>query len=601
MKPLGITAKLLVMNGLILLIFSVTAMVVFLSFRSIETYIVTTVKQDVGHVVENAKTGRKLSRILSDVYQLKGAVLEEEDRLTSEGGRLIKETESLAEGNKDNKVKGILKVFNENLKMVFEQGAAVHTMFQKSLTLNNELIIHAADLSDVIEKTTVMVMMEGRSTAELERLNTDIPWFKEKILRINMVSSKVAREHLYGEDDEDRIHKGLRHIFSLFDELEVRLSSLLKSEPDIAAFGTQFIEKVREYREIINTYDDALHELEVRLAGLNASREQVSGVMESIDAQVMQSAGQIEKHIQERLQTYKPIILALCGMIFLAVLFLTYRGFRAVQPVKEVIEGLWTSYKSLLSASQQFSSSSCFLADSSSANAASVEQTSSSLEEISSMTRRNKDNASQADMLMKNARDVFDKAELAMNDLTVSMNNIFKTSSDTLHIIKSIDEIAFQTNLLSLNAAIEAARAGESGSGFAVVADEVRNLARRAGESARNSAELIEKTVKTMKDGMAYVSQTSESFKEVSQHSSRAYELVSEIAVSSEEQFRGVEQINIAIGNMEQAVQQNAANAEESASACEALNTQAEQLKDYIGQLSSLVGGSSDQAIYSRQ
>jgi methyl-accepting chemotaxis protein len=178
-----------------------------------------------------------------------------------------------------------------------------------------------------------------------------------------------------------------------------------------------------------------------------------------------------------------------------------------------------------------------------------------------------------------------------MGDLTESMKEISGASEETAKIIKTIDEIAFQTNLLALNAAVEAARAGEAGAGFAVVADEVRNLAMRAAEAAKNTANLIEGTVKKIKNGSDTVSKTNEAFSKVATQAKKVSELVGEISAASQEQAQGIEQINKAVAEMDKVTQQNAANAEESAAASEEMNAQAEVMKGFVGDLMALVGG----------
>jgi methyl-accepting chemotaxis protein len=213
------------------------------------------------------------------------------------------------------------------------------------------------------------------------------------------------------------------------------------------------------------------------------------------------------------------------------------------------------------------------------------------MEEMSAMTRKNSENAEMADGLMQEANQVVASANKSMEKLTVSMEDISKASEETFKIIKTIDEIAFQTNLLALNAAVEAARAGEAGAGFAVVADEVRNLAMRAADAAKNTAQLIEGTVKKINDGSELVSMTNDEFKQVSQSATKVGSLIAEISEASKEQSNGIEQVNIAITEMDKVVQQNAANAEESASASEEMHAQAEQLREYVRDLLVLVAG----------
>ncbi len=153
-----------------------------------------------------------------------------------------------------------------------------------------------------------------------------------------------------------------------------------------------------------------------------------------------------------------------------------------------------------------------------------------------------------------------------MDKLTVSMEEITKASEETSKIIKTIDEIAFQTNLLALNAAVEAARAGEAGAGFAVVADEVRNLAMRAADAAKNTAALIDGTVKKVTNGSTLVEQTNGAFTEVASSVVKGGELIGQIAAASSEQAQGIEQITVAVSEMDRVTQQNAAGAEEMAS-----------------------------------
>lgn len=261
--------------------------------------------------------------------------------------------------------------------------------------------------------------------------------------------------------------------------------------------------------------------------------------------------------------------------------------------LSRIIENLSNGAEQVSSASGQVSSSSQSLAEGASEQAASLEETSSSIEELSSMTKQNSDNANQANNLMTDSMKVVETANVSMNRLTESMKEISRASEETSKIIKTIDEISFQTNLLALNAAVEAARAGEAGAGFAVVADEVRNLALRAADAAKNTANLIEGTVKKIKDGSELVNDTNDAFKQVASSSTKVGHLIGEIAAASNEQADGIGQLSKAVAEMDTVTQQNAANAEESASASEEMNAQAQQMKDIVDELMAMVGGTS--------
>ena len=311
-------------------------------------------------------------------------------------------------------------------------------------------------------------------------------------------------------------------------------------------------------------------------------------VLSQLNREIEAAKQDIQKSIRGVLAWIGGISLAALAAVLVASFLFTRRSI--TRPVTRVVAGLNDGADQVASAASQISSTSQQLAEGSSEQAASIEETSASLEEMASMTRQNADNARQADDLMKETKRVVAQAKESMSQMCRSMDDITKASEDTSKIIKTIDEIAFQTNLLALNAAVEAARAGEAGAGFAVVADEVRNLAMRAADAARNTAGLIEETVKKVKGGAALMASTDHAFGQVHESANKVADLVGEIAAASGEQAQGIEQVNKAVSEMDQVTQQNAASAEESASASEEMSAQAETMKAMVNDLLAMIG-----------
>ncbi len=281
------------------------------------------------------------------------------------------------------------------------------------------------------------------------------------------------------------------------------------------------------------------------------------------------------------------LIIAVAIGVLLAVLI--SRGTTRV--LVNVSQLLDESSTQVAAAATQVSSASQSLAEGASEQAASLEETSASLEEISSMTQRNAENAENARQLANQTRAAADSGASDMQKMISAMDAI-KTSSDNIaKIIKTIDEIAFQTNILALNAAVEAARAGEAGMGFAVVADEVRNLAQRSAQAAHETADRIEDSIRKSEQGVQISGLVAESLTNIVTKARKVDELVGEIATASREQSQGIQQVNTAVTQMDKVTQSNAASAEESASASEELNAQASTLKDAVHELVQLVGG----------
>jgi methyl-accepting chemotaxis protein len=366
------------------------------------------------------------------------------------------------------------------------------------------------------------------------------------------------------------------------------------------ASGNLFIQEIIRKAKVLKPGEVAEQLYPWQNQGEATARTKVARIMYFEPWDWVIGAGSYEEEFyraRDQVQTIGKTSNWILGGVWMVSLFLTTMIWIWVaggisRRINHVVIQLQEGSDQVASASQQVSAASQSLAEGATEQAASLEETSSSLEEMASMTKKNADNAAQANTLASQARKAADNGSQAMGRMNTAITDIQKSSNETAKIIKVIDEIAFQTNLLALNAAVEAARAGEAGKGFAVVAEEVRNLAMRSAEAAKNTSSMIEESVKNSKNGVDIAGEVGKALNEIVQGIGKTTDLVAEIAAATNEQAQGIDQVNSAVGQMDKVTQSNAANAEESASASEELSAQAEQMTRVVGELSALVSGS---------
>ncbi len=256
-----------------------------------------------------------------------------------------------------------------------------------------------------------------------------------------------------------------------------------------------------------------------------------------------------------------------------------------------VIHELTDSTAQINVAASAISDTSDNLAEGARHQAGQLHDTTGILADMASTTRNNAETANKTNVTTASTVKLVESGAIAVNDMSAAMTDISQQSEKIGDIIKTIEEIAFQTNLLALNAAVEAARAGEAGKGFAVVADEVRSLAGRSAQAARDTSELIVGTVEKVRNGSGIAERLAESFKQIEEGAGQFQSHIQEIAEATDEQAHGVDQVNATMAQLERSTQANAEYAEESSNASRNLRMQADTLTGIVGDLNHLVKG----------
>ncbi|MBF0450736.1 MAG: hypothetical protein HQK75_08555 [Candidatus Magnetomorum sp.] len=368
----------------------------------------------------------------------------------------------------------------------------------------------------------------------------------------------------------------------LSEKLKQAIDSLQTGLPrKLVELGEQVARQIDEQSEIATGNSNAAK------TSVNENiNKSIKETTQEFKNEIHQSAMFVSETMEQstsRMLTFNTIIALISVMIAIGIGMLITG--KIVRRIELIMSGLEQSSEKITEVSETMTDASHTMAESSREQAASIEQSSASLRSNAEASHNNAENARQADQLMKNAGHQVNRSSQTMETLTVSMNEIAKTSEETFNIIKNIDEIAFQTNLLALNAAVESARAGEAGAGFSVVAGEVRNLATRTGEAARNTSSLIENIIEKIKVGQKQVIATGDTFNDVLKSSKHVETLMEEISLAAVSQAEEVKQIEVGINEIEKITQDTAMKADNFSNTADEMNKLASNMSDYVHQL----------------
>jgi methyl-accepting chemotaxis protein len=464
--------------------------------------------------------------------------------------------------------------------------------------IRGRLDTSAAEFARAIE--SYLQKQNAKLREEIAASSTNLEERREKIEIANRIYDLANRIRIINYRAQalrqPELIDATKPLFTEMEAARLKTVGLTRLEDDLRDLAT--VEKsLANYRagidEIVQNYAEAQAAAGARLAAATEFETLVNELM----ARSIERTEEYADGSAAGLGAASTLVLGgLLGMGALGVIaaFFIIRGVN--RALTKTAESLSQGSMQVAAASGQVSSSSQSLAEGASEQAASLEEISSSVEELASMTRRNADSAQSGKAASGQARTAAEAGATEMEHMQKAMDAIQQSSNDISKIIKTIDEIAFQTNILALNAAVEAARAGEAGAGFAVVADEVRSLAQRSAVAAKETADKIDDATKRSAQGVEISARVASGLRQILVKAREVDQLVSEIATASNEQSEGIGQINMAISQMDKVTQSNAASAEETASAAEELNAQSEELRATSQELAALVGAKTEGA-----
>jgi methyl-accepting chemotaxis protein len=413
------------------------------------------------------------------------------------------------------------------------------------------------------QRVLVYNLFFAKNKEELDHLMTGI----DELTKGTVNAEKDFKSTIVTQEQEDRFNKYLKVREEYLTVVNKVYNLLVDNKKDLAL---EIMNK--EAVTAANIFENVLND---------GKKELIDGSKETSDSNTKTANFTITAMIA----------ITIVGLIVSIILAIWIGVYMISKPLLKISGVLNTSASQMAAGSAQLSSAAQEISNGASEQASSIEETTSSMEELASMVKQNVSNARESSIIAEKTQNYSADGSLQMEKMLEAMNEINKSAEEIANITEIIDDIAFQTNMLALNASVEAARAGEVGMGFAVVADEVKSLANRSGESAKETSKVVRESIKRIESGLAIANKLSEIFKEIVSNTSKVTTMAREVETASKQQDQGISEVNKALVQFDAVIQTNAASAEETASSAEELMSQVDSLNGVVNSLVVLVKG----------
>jgi methyl-accepting chemotaxis protein len=562
-------------------------------------------KDEVNHFQQDVMALRLLEKQFLQTHQAAQA-----GRFQDLAGHVASEMAALHLAQVAGEVLAYTNAFSELVQVTSEHDALNLSMAQPLKRSEDRL----SAILGVLEARQSNLQMEGGklTDAELEMMNVvrdcRIVFLQLQTLQQQFISTGDSR---FVSQYEQVAKADAKTDLSALRQFSIALNNtnFAAASRDISASLGEFVEATSHLLDLGGRERQLAAQLETSGENiLGAARREVAAADQNV-ATFKANAGQADQHMRQARTSATAtkqsaatiiIIILMAGMaVSIAMSALVINSINVA--LRDLIVRLRGSVNQTVKAASQVSQAGQFLAEGASAQAASLQQTSASLEALSHMTQHNADHAQRSNELASEARSAADQGAEDVRVMDSAMAALKASNTDVSKIIRTIDEIAFQTNILALNAAVEAARAGEAGMGFAVVADEVRNLALRSAQAAKETAVKIEGALHNSVQGVEISAKVADVLREIAGKTRQVNELAAQVATASRDQIQGILQINQAVGQVDRVTQSNAAHSEESSSWAAELTAQAEVMRQAVNDLMILTGGAVDAGLHSQE